>query len=48
MEAELCERIGIQPIEFITIKEVLIRESVREGFLKKEHAENIVKLGLLN
>jgi transcriptional adapter 2-alpha len=45
LELDLCERVGIQPIEFIAIKEVLIRESVREGFLKKEQAENIIKLG---
>lgn len=34
----LVEKLGISPQEYLVLKEVLVRESVRQGFLKKDQA----------
>lgn len=41
---QLCEKIGISPYEYIVIKEVLVREAVKENFIKKEEMGNSLKL----
>jgi hypothetical protein len=42
---QLCEKLAINPHEYLVIKEVLVREAVNEGFIKKDFAESILKLG---
>lgn len=36
LENRLCERVGLKPHEYLLLKEVLIRESVSQGFLSRE------------
>jgi len=36
---------GIAPYEFLLIKDLLVRECLKEGFLTKDAATNSVKLG---
>jgi len=35
----LCERLGLSSYEYLVIKEVLVREAVKENFIKKDIAE---------
>ena len=44
-ELNLCEQLGIAPYEFLLIKDLLVRECLKEGFLTKDSATNSVKLG---
>jgi hypothetical protein len=41
----LCEKLGISPYEYLVIKEILVREAVKENFIRKDFAENTLKLG---
>ncbi|EGR31009.1 hypothetical protein IMG5_119510 [Ichthyophthirius multifiliis] len=45
-EINLCEQLDISPYEYLVMKEVLVREAVKENFIKKDFAENKLKLGL--
>lgn len=43
-EQLLCDKLGITTYDYIIIKEVLIRESVNENFVKRDYAENKLKI----
>lgn len=41
----LCEKLNISPQEYILIKEFLIRESMKTGFITRDFADNNIKIG---
>jgi hypothetical protein len=44
MEEELCQRFKISPQNYVMIKQILIRESQRQGIIELEEAEKIFKV----
>ena len=44
MEEELCQRFKISPQNYVMIKQILIRESLRQGIIELEEAEKIFKV----
>jgi transcriptional adapter 2-alpha len=46
-ERELCATIRIFPQQYTLIKDTLIRESIRQGYLKKAIARQLIKIGML-
>jgi transcriptional adapter 2-alpha len=47
-EKELCSNIRLFPSQYLVIKETLIRESLRQGHLKKGIARQLLKIGTIN
>lgn len=45
-EKALCSNVRLFPQQYLLIKETLIRESLRTGFLKKASARQLIKIGL--
>jgi transcriptional adapter 2-alpha len=43
-EEELCKKLGIQPRQYMLIKETLLRESVRLGIVDREESLRIFKI----
>jgi len=43
-EIKLCENLGLIFHEYLFIKEVLVRESISQGFLSRSFAENAFKI----
>jgi len=43
-EFTLCEQLSITPYDYILIKEVLVRECVKEGLLSRDIVNSIIKL----
>ena len=43
-ENKLCEATGIHPSQYIVIKETLLRESLKQGFIRKEGLDGIFKV----
>ena len=43
-EGSLCDKLNLSSHEYLIIKDLLIRESVKEGFVTKNFAENQIKL----
>jgi len=41
----LCDNLGLAPYEFLLIKDFLVRECLKEGFLTKEMVASNVKAG---
>ncbi len=44
-ESKLCEKLGITPHEYLLIKDVLVRECIKEGFITRNFAEETFNLG---
>jgi transcriptional adapter 2-alpha len=44
-EIKLCESLGLIFHEYLFIKEVLVRESISQGFLSRNFAEQAFKIG---
>eukprot|EP01016_Furgasonia_blochmanni_P016095 TRINITY_DN1912_c0_g2_i11.p2 TRINITY_DN1912_c0_g2~~TRINITY_DN1912_c0_g2_i11.p2 ORF type:complete len:237 (+),score=91.62 TRINITY_DN1912_c0_g2_i11:79-711(+) len=44
MESKLCEKLGLTPHEYLLIKDVLVRECVKEGFVTRNFAESVFML----
>jgi transcriptional adapter 2-alpha len=40
-ENKLCDKVGLKPHEYLLIKEILVRESVSQGFLSKEYVNQV-------
>lgn len=45
-ERELCANVRIFPQQYTLIKDTLIRESIRQGYLKKAIARQLIKIGM--
>jgi len=43
-EKELCSNLRLYPSQYMVIKETLLRESLRQGFLKKAIARQLIKI----
>jgi transcriptional adapter 2-alpha len=43
-EYNLVDKLGITPQEYLIVKEVMVRECVKQGFLKREQALSTLKL----
>ncbi|KRX06785.1 Homeodomain protein [Pseudocohnilembus persalinus] len=43
-EQQLCEKLEMHPFEYLAIKEVLVREAVKENFIKRDNGEQQLKL----
>lgn len=43
-EQQFCDRLPINPYEYLIIKDMLIRESVRAGVVRKDFAESSLKI----
>lgn len=41
IENKLCDRVGLKPHEYLLIKEILVRESVSQGFLSKDYVNQV-------
>lgn len=41
LENKLCEKLGLKPHEYLLIKEILVRESVSQGFISREFVNQI-------
>lgn len=46
-EIILCEKLNLHPHEYLLIKDFLIRESVKTGFITKDFADGNIKIGTL-
>ncbi len=47
-ERELCANVRLYPSQYIIIKETLLRESLRQGHLKKAIARQLIKIGTMH
>lgn len=45
-ERELCSSLRLFPQQYLVIKDTLIRESIRQGVLKKATARQLIKIGI--
>jgi len=43
-EHNLCEQLSITPYDYILVKEVLVRECLKEGLISKDVVNNMIKL----
>jgi transcriptional adapter 2-alpha len=43
-EEKLCDSLELSLYHYLVIKETMVRESLREGFLRKDEAEKIFKI----
>jgi len=43
-EYNLCEQLGISPYDYILVKEVLVRECIKEGVISRDIVNNMIKL----
>lgn len=41
LENRLCEKVGLKPHEYILIKEILVRESISQGFLSRDFVNQV-------
>jgi len=41
----LCDHVGITPHEFLLIKDLLVRECLKEGYLTRDFVDASIKLG---
>ncbi len=43
-ETKMCEKLDLSIHQYIIIKQTLIRECIKEGFMRKQELENIFKI----